>query len=175
MNNDKLVCFEFLMQEFIQWYKETTNNNDLQSFTRLKIHKLLFLTAAVNASVEDKKLLDIFDNFYAMQYGPVESDIYNAMVNNSFSYLSFSNRVLEYKENTTLPSIEESLQNKIQEAIEAIKAENQDLIKYPASKLVDITHKWSSWKYAMEIADIFGKGSEKMTIESICNDEKHFV
>ena len=60
----------------------------------------------------------------------------------------------------------------IDEAISELKKTNRLLLQYQASTLVDITHKWSSWKYAREIADALGKGSERMDVESICKDRK---
>ena len=40
--------------------------------------------------------LDIFDNFYALQYGPVEMDIYRAMSDvGQFSILKFNNRIFK--------------------------------------------------------------------------------
>lgn len=52
------------------------NNIDKSGLNKLKLLKLLFFVSVLK--VDEKYLLDdIFDNFYAMPYGPVESDVYD--------------------------------------------------------------------------------------------------
>jgi len=168
----KKKCFEYIVTQLKVWYKEVVGTDSMESFTRLKLHKLLFLISSVTASPEDKKMLQIFDNFYAMPYGPVEGDIYNEMVNDSFTVLSFSERFVGFKREFDENGFDVNDKGLIDEAIAELKKTNRLLVQYQASTLVDITHKWSSWKYAREIADALGKGSERMDVESICKDRK---
>ena len=74
---DKIKAFDYMLQLFEEWRDshEELKNKPLSKLTALK---LLFLTAAPKEDGGDN-LLDIFNNFYAMQYGPVESDVYNAI------------------------------------------------------------------------------------------------
>lgn len=88
----KIKCFEYFISKIISWHNEVTTSTDISSFTKLKTQKLLFLCSSINATSEDKGLLNIFDQFYAMQLGPVESDIYDAMVSNRFETISFEER-----------------------------------------------------------------------------------
>lgn len=168
----KKKCFEYMVTQLKAWHQEVVGNDSMESFTRLKLHKLLFLISSVTATLEDKKMLLIFDNFYAMPYGPVESDIYNEMVNDAFSTLSFSERSVSFKSRFDNNAFNDADKALIDEAIAELKNKNKFLVQYQASTLVDITHKWSSWRYAREIADALGKGSERMDIESICKDRK---
>lgn len=168
----KTNCFEYIVTQLKLWYVEVSGNDSMESFTRLKLQKLLFLLSSVTASIEDKKVLQIFDNFYAMPYGPVESDIYNEMVNDNFSTLSFSNRYVIFKRKFDPEILADEDKRMIDEAINSLKNKNRLLVQYEATILVDITHKWLSWRYAMEMATILGKGSERMDIESICKDRK---
>lgn len=71
-------------------------------------------------------------------------------------------------------SINNAIQHEIDEAISLLKEKNDKIINYSASSLIEITHKWKSWKDAMAIAAALGKGSEKMDIQSIINDVKYF-
>lgn len=169
---NKNKIFEIFVFQLIKWYNSCTSTQaNLESFTKLKLQKLLFLLSASTATIQNKKLLNIFDNFYAMPYGPVESDIYNAMIHNSFEHISFVNGYIKITKGLTIDSFSYETEL-IQEAISFIKNENPKLILYTAAQLVEITHKWTSWKYTFDIANLRKKGSEKMDISSICNDCK---
>ena len=176
----KLQYFEYLVNKFISWYRDTNNKEPSPTmFTRLKLQKLLFLVSAVNATPTNKDLLNVFDNFHALPYGPVESDIYNAMLENRFKSISFPEKHMVIKEQRpsydTQNILDSSIQKMIDDAIEQLQVHNKQLINYPASQLVDITHKWKSWQNAIDIANILGNSSAKMSIEDICQDLKHFA
>lgn len=177
--NKKLRHFEYLVKKFIDWYEEVSTNKDISyaAFTRLKLQKLLFLSSAINASKDNPDLLSVFDNFYAMQYGPVESDIYNAMMNDEFTKLSFSERYMKVKEDIThiLQELDEDIVKMIDEAIYQLRLQNDQLIEYPAFQLVEITHKWKSWQNAIDIAVVLNNGSERMLVDNICRDTKYFA
>lgn len=174
----KLQCFEYLVKKLIDWYIEVSGNQDIiyAAFTRLKLQKLLFLSAAINASEDNNDLLSVFGDFYAMQYGPVESDIYNAMMNNEFTKLSFSERCMVVQNDISGvgQDIDATIVAMIDNAIIQLRKKNERLIKYPAFKLVEITHKWKSWQDAYDIANALGNGSEKMLVNNICRDTKYF-
>lgn len=82
MNMDyKIFCFEYMLFQLMEWYRDLRpSQNPLNSFTRLKSLKLLFFVATVEASESNEGLLSIFDNFYAMGNGPVESDVYFSFI-----------------------------------------------------------------------------------------------
>lgn len=171
-STNKKIIFEIIVFELIEWYNRCASPQaNLESFTKLKLQKLLFLLSASTATINDKKLLNIFNNFYAMPYGPVESDIYNAMIHNDFEHISFTHGHIEITKHLIIDSFKDETAL-IQEAISLIQKENPRLILYTAAQLVEITHKWTSWKYAFDIAKLRKKGSEKMNINSICNDCK---
>jgi len=175
----KLQYFEYLVKKYIDWYKDISNGLEIHSaaFTRLKLQKLLFLSAAINAVENNIGLLSVFDDFYAMQYGPVESDIYNAMMNNEFTTLSFFERYMTVTGDMSniVQGLDDSIVTMIDEAITQLKSQNNQLITFPAYKLVEITHKWKSWQNAIDIATALGNGSEKMSVKDICRDTKYFV
>ena len=85
--NIKNKLFEYLVFLLEQW------KNDIQatgSFTKLRLQKILFFAVAVNATEENHPLLNVFNRFYAMPYGPVELDIYESMKRNEFDYIKFN-------------------------------------------------------------------------------------
>lgn len=176
---DKFSSFEYLLYRFMLWYEELNHINDeahhqfLREFSRLKSLKLLFLVSAIKDE-EGNNLLSLFNNFYAMQHGPVESDIYNAMVHDTFEYFKFQNRQTSFKKQTL--SDLEKIENKecLDNAISLLREANPDIVSYPAMDLVDITHKWISWKSAYMVAQMLGKGSQFMPTEMIENSNEFF-
>ena len=177
----KILYFEYIVSLLVQWYEQecpVLKGKALSSFTRLKALKLLFLVTAVDASpkAEEDGLLNIFDNFYAMQHGPVESDIYDAMVHHKTSVYEFEGTRTIKKEVDSDPflGIDEQEKMMLEGSVESLKKKNPNLITYKPFDLVDVTHKWSSWQVAYKVAQFIGKGSERMSIESIKQDNKYF-
>ena len=84
---DKNLIFEYLVFRLDEWKKYLEKNGfKVPAFTKLRLQKVLFLVCAWNTSNSEKKLLNIFNNFCALPYGPVEMDIYEAMrTNNVFN------------------------------------------------------------------------------------------
>ena len=81
-------------------FEEWRDNHETikgKPFPKLTAMKLLFLAAAPKKDGGDD-LLDIFDNFYAMPYGPVESDVYNAIQEDKLPSFSVKYRSIEPRE-----------------------------------------------------------------------------
>lgn len=175
----KLISFEYLLFQFMKWYEEVQQITDsshtkfLSEFSRLKVLKLLFLVSAIQDD-KGRDLLSIFDKFYAMQHGPVESDIYNAMVNDSFTYFRFKNRETTLKKYPDFALENISNRDCLDYAISLLRKANSEIVSYPVMDLVEITHKWISWKSAYMVAQMLGKGSQSMSSELIKNGNKFF-
>ena len=75
----------------------------------MRLQKLLFLISTVNATSTDKGLLNTFNNFYALPYGLVESDIYNSMNNGDFENIKFNGNQCD------LPKLNENTFNDLTE------------------------------------------------------------
>ena len=177
----KTLYFEYIISLLIQWYEEECpglKGSALSSFTRLKSLKLLFLISAIDATPkkEENGLLDIFDKFYAMQHGPVEGDVYDAMVKNTTQYYEFGgkNTTLKNIDTDFFAAINDDIKNRLEDAVLSLKKKNPKIVTYNPFALVDITHKWTSWQIAYKVAQLVGKGSEKMSSESIKDDNKYF-
>ncbi|MDO3391753.1 DUF4065 domain-containing protein [Bacteroides sp. ET489] len=177
----KLRSFEYLLYKFIGWFEKEKRITDdshalfLADFTRLKVLKLLFLVSAVN---EGNDLLSIFDKFYAMRHGPVESEIYDAMVNEKFRFIQFKDRTTSFKQPFDTWAFEDlSSEDKclLDSAIESLFDKNSSIILYPAMTLVDITHKWISWQSAYMMALMLNKGSQLMDVSLIREDTKYYT
>lgn len=172
---NKIICFEYILYQLINWYKELCPTDaSLTSFTRLKVLKLLFFVSAIREQDED--LLDIFNNFYAMQHGPVESDIYNAMIEDSLPHYRFKSRsvfiVNELQEQDF--EILGDYRERIDRAIRSLRDTNENIVVYTASQLVDLSHKWKSWQLAIHMANTFDKGSEPMDCRLIRSNCQYY-
>lgn len=178
-NKNKVLYFEYTIYKLIEWVKK--NNPSLthpeSSFTKLKALKLLFFVAAVNSSNKSHILLDIFNNFYAMPYGPVESDIYNSILHKLTKYyniLDIGTQIKSNAERSVFYGLDNNVKKEIDKNIELLLEKNPKIIELPPYKLVDISHKWSVWINSMSIANILGKKSEHMTINEIIASSKFY-
>lgn len=170
---NKILVFEYLVYRLDKWKKDIEKTGKIvPSFTKLRLQKILFLVCAWNTSDTDMRLLNTFKNFYALPYGPVEMDIYEAMKkSNSFQYIKFQRNECVYDK------LDESMFNDIQanerrwvdEAVEVFETNQRQYLTMPVFDLVNITHRWSAWKIMMDIATFLGNKKEEMSVECICN------
>lgn len=172
---NKSAAFSFLIDKFIDWYKEVKVDEEyFNKFTKLFLLKMLFLVAAIKTD-DSEDLLDVFDNFYALPYGPVESDIYNEISLNMIPNFLISDRQLEPKIDKVDLDLRIDDRTKLCKSFDKLRGENNDLITLKAFELVEITHKWESWNTTFKYAKFIGAGSAKMNIDMIKNDKnKHF-
>lgn len=182
-NTNKILAFEYLVYRLIKWYNTNISSHTTvipPNFSRLTVLKLLFLTATVkNEDIEEvnkKDLLGLFNNFCAMQYGPVEIDIYTAMVKGYTKYYTFDNNSIKASqiEEGYFESLEPSLRDSIDIAISILANKNPNIIQYNSTRLVNITHKWQSWQNAMWLANLSGTRQEAMSTESIRKDIQYY-
>lgn len=166
--NIKIELFEYLVYLLEQWKIEI---NATEKFTKLRLQKILFFAAAINATEKEHPLLDIFDRFFAMPYGPVELDIYESMKkNDTFKHLRFNGIECQTDfKNFDVSLINSKSRNDIDNALQALKGVGFDYLSAPVYTLVEITHKWSAWSIAMDISRISGSRQEPMSTDDICN------
>lgn len=174
---NKIQCFEYILYQLISWYKELRPTDvSLLSFTRLKVLKLLFFVSVVRQE-DEPDLLDIFNNFYAMQHGPVESDIYTAMTASTLQHYKFKSRSIEVGSvrEQDFQFLDSNIRNRIVNSINLLRQQNKNIVTYTASQLVNLSHKWDSWKMSMHIAEVEDKGSAPMNVDLIRSDKQYFV
>ena len=169
---NKNLLFEYLVFRLDEWKKKIEKRNEkVPAFTKLRLQKILFLVCAWNVENTNRKLLNIFDQFYALPYGPVEIDIYEAMKNSqTFQHISFNGNECIYckLESAMFASISSVHRKWIDEAMDDFVKNDRKYLTMPVFDLVDITHRWSAWRITMDIASFFGKKIEKMSVKSIC-------
>ena len=111
-----------------------------------------------------------------MQYGPVESDIYTAIVKDETRLYKFGvhELVIVHQNNAIFDSLDPHNKDRIDRAISLLMSKNPKIISYPASILIDISHKWESWQTAMSLASMLGKRCEHMPINSIRENRQFY-
>ena len=170
----KKMAFEYLLNQMLKWGAEFVPQVSYSSFTRLKALKLLFFTAAIRDG-KGRDLLDVFDNFYALPNGPVESDIYNLITADQLMYYTFRDFSFNRKMAFSVDGLDEDLQKRIDSAVEALRLQNKNIVTYRAEQLVRLSHYWLSWQNSIQIAQALGKGSYKMDVNTIRTNPQYFA
>ena len=179
MKDDKILLFEYLVYRLIEWYKDVVSDSHYinKHFSRLTALKLLFFVSTIKDTENgNKDLLDVFNKFYAMQYGPVEIDIYTAIVEGKTKLYTFGvhELIVNSQDNTIFDLLNSQDKIRIDRAIMLLKNRNPNIISYPASILIDISHKWAAWQNAMSIASMLGRRCEDMPIKSIRENRQFY-
>lgn len=147
-DNQKIKAFEYLLLRLIEWFDESVNYQIENDISTLKALKLLFFVASVG-TVKDSTgtLLDTpFDNFVAMPYGHVESEIYSAMKKGEISNIKIDNSKTIIHNYGVILELPDDIKNKIDLAIENLKKANYKIINFSSFELVELSHRWFSWK-----------------------------
>lgn len=127
------------------------------NYSSLRGFKLLFLM--IVSSSDGKDLLDIFDKFYALPNGPVESDVYNKYLND--------------RPSSAIYELDENTRNLIGKNVGAIMKKSVDgnLIKaMENSQLIEISHRYPSWIRAYGQARVKEKHAHPMLPNYIIQD-----
>jgi len=168
----KIVLFEYFLKKLVDWFcdyyriaVEDFNSHPKNDLSKLKAIKLHFFACSTS---EDA--LEIFDDFRAMPYGHVESDVYNSL--DSLQYVRLTNSKLEILNWDTLIMIENDSIPIIDEAVESLKDRNFDLISFSPFALVELSHKWFSWQYNFNQAKNIGIYSKPISTELISREPK---
>lgn len=152
---NKFKSFEYLLLKLEEWYVTSTekvaNDNDLSV---LKSLKLLFLTTAADIELNHQSsgeglLIDTtFTNFFAMPLGHVESDIYSHIKETKgiLEYFNIGKNGLE-KNSSPFTDYFDIDTNRIDSALNHLKEFHPMLITMEPFELVDLTHKWDSWRF----------------------------
>ena len=144
---EKEQLFEYFVVQLDKWKKEVITNSG-SSFSKLQLQKLLFLVSAQDSTLQFHPMLDIFDRFYALKYGPVEMDIYDAMTQGSFKALSFGERMCEihHEKTSYFDNIPEDQRAIVDDAIKKLRIRNPYyILKDPFESSSTIPFKCDKW------------------------------
>lgn len=147
----------------------TTQFNENNDFNILKLIKLHFFIVAIN-SEKDKTLLDL-NEFWAMPYGPVETNVYSRIRNDkNFEEFILSNEKILFLGKK--PEINTQLEDKITDSIHLLLELEPRLLSADAGTLVELTHKWNCWRKNYSLARAKNTYSSIIPKEDIINDIK---
>lgn len=169
----KINHFEYFVSELLK-----LNNAPTNDFSILKVQKLLFFTVAIDSiSNEKSKLIEtIFDNFVAMPYGHVESDIYSAIRDNDLRfYIINSSCTINKKDfDEKQLNLNEDIKQVIDNALVQLKKVNPYIFNESPFNLVELSHRYKSWRMNFNVAKSKGAFSEPIKSTEIINEEKYF-
>ncbi len=152
MHQDKINLFEYFLKELVNWFcsyhnigLSDFNNHQENDLSKLKVFKLHFF-----ACTKNDRLISIFNSFHALPYGHVESDVYNSLSELQFCKLDSVKLTITNEK----AFMEQKPYNSdlIDTAIIALRKENKELIAASAFDLVELSHRWFSWRYTFEEA-----------------------
>lgn len=170
----KTLAFEYFVDKLYNWYGEVMGNVENNDFSTLKVLKLLFFCAAIEAEEQsENSLLDEpFDNFYALPYGHVESDIYNSIRKNELKYFFIDNNKTILNKTPDFSDLSSTVKTKIDSSFNQIIDINNNLFKMSPLELVELSHLWYSWRYYYSKAKQIGSFSARIPNNIIKSEEK---
>jgi hypothetical protein len=141
----KLECFEYIIFKFKKWYEEDGRLDFSDMMSRLKAQKLLFFCAVIkNPYGED--LLNIFNKWHLTSTGFLESEIYYAMVDDSFENMRIKDFIFSFKTKNFQSNLSSYYKEKIDIAIGCLKVVSPKLIHKHAFELSDLHKCWILWQ-----------------------------
>ncbi|WP_417363661.1 type II toxin-antitoxin system antitoxin SocA domain-containing protein [Galbibacter sp.] len=174
MEINKVSAFEYLLFKLVIWHKEVTNEEQ-NDISVLKALKLLFFVSAANTDESGETLLDtVFNEFVAMPYGHVESDVYENIKNRLHSNIIIDRRSTTIIDTFSDENLDKEIRSKIDSNIQALKENNNKIIKYSSFELVDLSHTWYSWKYYFSKAKESNINSHIIPLSVIKKEDKFF-
>lgn len=174
---NKILLFEYLVFRLNEWKKTIEEaGTKVPAFTKLRLQKILFLVCAWEATNKDMRLLSVFDNFYALPYGPVEIDIYEAMKKRSFQHICFEGNICICDSLMSAMFADVSDEHKlyVDETIKHFMDSHFEYLSMPVFDLVELTHKWSVWQIAMQYAKLLGHNKARITSSDIIESKKSY-
>lgn len=169
----KIPLFEYFLLQLVHWSCDfyqiriaDFNEHPKNDLSKLKVFKLHFFACST-----DEAALDIF-SFKALPYGHVESEVYSKL--DELQYCRVTNKKLEIIDICGFQDQEPELSELIDQIVENLRKENNDLISYDPFELVDLSHRWFSWRYTYKMAREEKTFSKPIFKKLIAREEKYY-
>ncbi|MGN7709164.1 type II toxin-antitoxin system antitoxin SocA domain-containing protein [Chryseobacterium sp. 22543] len=176
MDTNKLLITKYILYKFSIWYKEAYGESENNDLSILKSLKLVFLLATINSKKQNENLLDMGFEFTAMPYGPVEKEIYDSYKEGLLNDIIDKNglKIHNLQEIVNNKALQQKDKDLIDNNLGILKSYNYYLISKSASYLVDLTHKFTSWKKNYKLATSVSKYSHDIPKIDIQEDLLHY-
>lgn len=173
----KIQAFEYVLYKLVAWYKNAYPKSEDNDISVLKALKLLFFISAVDTTKDSSGTLldDVFNNFVAMPYGHVESDVYSIIKRRRLQQVEINNHKTSISNTFDLDGIEVDLRKRIDMSVNKLQSINFNLIKYSSFNLVDLSHTWYSWQYFYNMALATHCQSHPIQNDYIKSEEKIYT
>lgn len=174
-NMDKKLAFEYFVNKLYTWFgSQPSSNSENNDLSTLKVLKLLFFCSAIEANedTENSLLDEPFNNFFAMPYGHVESDIYNNIRKKELNYFTIDNSKTIQNSTPDFSDLNISFKKNIDSSFDKLLEINKTLFLMTPLELVELSHLWYSWKYYYSQAQKSGNFSAKIPTHIIKSEEK---
>lgn len=172
--NKKIILFEYFLKKLVGWFCDyhgiginDFNNHPHNDLSKLKVIKLHFFACSTSPQA-----LEVFNDFRAMPYGHVESDVYSAL--DTLAYFNVTNSKLVIKPGVDLNAITHEDSGIIDDIIFKLRGLNPKLITLSPFDLVELSHKWFSWRHTFEQARNVGTYSKAISKELINQETKFY-
>lgn len=172
---NKIILFEYFLKKIVEWYCkyyqiswEEFNSHSENDLSKLKVIKLHFFSCSTTESA-----LEIFDTFHAMPYGHVESDVYKKL--DELQFCIITNRKLIIKNISSFKEYLPESYNIIDDSVEKLIKANPALITIDPFELVELSHRWFSWRYNFHNARLKGDYSKRISKDLILKEEKIYT
>lgn len=156
---EKIAAFEYILNKLEEWHIEAFGSFSPNNLSQLKVFKLHFFICAVSSKDKETSLLEVFNNFHALPFGPVESTVYNST--KDLKYYRLTKRELIKKE-PFQAEINPEIAKKIDYSVNVLKQINFKLIQFSAFELVNLSHDFISWKRTYNFAQRLNRNSFKI-------------
>ena len=156
---------DVLISRYDELWLEFVYKDSSERFWRLGIMKMLFF-AVVSETWNKTKLLEIFNNWSALPNGPVELDCYNFIRAYSFSTDGDFEELLHKRKLKTVGIWGDEIAL-IKKAIESIPT---ILFTKKTFELVELSHRYKSWKDNFQIALSHNSRAHTIKVEEIKNE-----
>lgn len=176
----KILYFQYVLHKLYEVLNFSNSSNDLSVLKSLKL--LFFITAAKSSNQDNESVVDtVFNNFSALPYGHVETDVYEQIkkLGGNLEYFSIDSSKVVFKGNNDfqikINQLNQSYIAKIDESILYLQKNHPSLFSSQAFDLVELSHKWYSWQKNYKEAISKGFKSQKIPKEDIKSESKIFT
>lgn len=157
----KIQAFHYVVKVLSDYKKLEVLYNGGVVLSKLVSQKMLFFVCTYGDD-----LFDVFDDFWALPYGPVEKDILSYLNGFTISELAKDKIV-----NTKLyDSLDQGIKVKIDNAVDKMYRHEFFLYLYNELAVTEKSHLYPSWYKTYSIAQANGKQAQKIDRELLLND-----